>query len=430
MPTNITIPIYYGKSVINVEVPRERTTIVSPSYPPSLGNEIEEIDNAINDPHGAKPLREIQKSGAKVSISICDVTRAQPREEMLKAIISNLPDINREDITLLIATGSHRNCTNDEIVDMLGKEIATKYRVVNHNAYDSSRLQYLGKSSNNVDVFLNKEWVNADLRITTGFVEPHFFAGFSGGPKMVAPGLAGIDTILDLHNFDRIAHKNSTWGITKNNPVHKDIRDIARMCPPDFSIDVTLNNKKEITRVFAGSLFQEHGLACEAAKKDAMQEVNSLFDIVLTSNSGFPLDQNLYQSVKGMAAAARVVKPNGTIICASECKDGLPNHGSYASLLKSQKTPSDLLLMIKNNNFVEPDQWQVQIQAQIQETTKIFLKNSYIQDSDVRKAHLEPISDINEAIDFSLNHYGSSSTLCVLPEGPQVIPYLKCPNNL
>ena len=194
--------------------------------------------------------------------------------------------------------------------------------------------------------------------------------------------------------------------------------------------DAKLNNKKEITRVFAGSLFQEHGLACEAVKKDAMQEVNSLFDIVLTSNSGFPLDQNLYQSVKGMAAAARVVKPNGTIICASECKDGLPNHGSYASLLKSQKTPSDLLLMIKNNNFVEPDQWQVQIQAQIQENTKIFLKNSYIQDSDVRKAHLEPISDINEAIDFSLNHYGSSSTLCVLPEGPQVIPYLKCSNNL
>ena len=424
MPTNITIPIYYGKSVINVEVPRERTTIVSPSYPPSLGNEIEEIDNAINDPHGAKPLREIQKSGAKVSISICDVTRAQPREEMLKAIISNLPDINREDITLLIATGSHRNCTNDEIVDMLGEEIATKYRVVNHNAYDSSRLQYLGKSSNNVDVFLNKEWVNADLRITTGFVEPHFFAGFSGGPKMVAPGLAGIDTILDLHNFDRIAHKNSTWGITKNNPVHKDIRDIARMCPPDFSIDVTLNNKKEITRVFAGSLFQEHGLACEAAKKDAMQEVNSLFDIVLTSNSGFPLDQNLYQSVKGMAAAARVVKPNGTIICASECKDGLPKHGSYASLLKSQKTPSDLLLMIKNNNFVEPDQWQVQIQAQIQMNSRVYLKSSYLSDDQIKSAHLEPVDIIEDTVAEALGRAGQHATLCVLPEGPQTIPYL------
>ena len=425
MVANITIPIYYGKSVINVVVPKERTTIVSPSYPQSLGNEIEAIDNAINNPQGTKPLREIQKSGAKVSISICDVTRAQPRKQMLKAIISNLPDINREDITLLIATGSHRNCTNDEIIDMVGKEIATKYRVVNHNAYDSSLLRYLGKSSNNIDVFLNKEWVNADLRITTGFVEPHFFAGFSGGPKMVAPGLAGINTILDLHNFDRIAHENSTWGITKNNPIHEDIRDIAQMCPPDFSVDVTLNNKKEITRVFAGSLFQEHGSACEAAKKDAMQQVDSRFDIVLTSNSGFPLDQNLYQSVKGMAAAARVVKPNGTIICASECKDGLPNHGSYASLLKSRKTPTDLLLMIKNNNFVEPDQWQVQIQAQIQKTAKIFLKNSYIQDSDVREAHLEPISDINKTINFSLNHYGSSSTLCVLPEGPQVIPYLK-----
>ena len=424
MLSSLSIPIDYGSSGINVEVPTNRTTVIRPVYKNGLKNDVKEINRIINSPINSKPLSIIQKPGMKVSISICDVTRAQPRVPMLESILLNLPDIKSEDITILIATGTHRSCTDDEIIQMVGKRIASKYKILNHNARDQSNLYFLGKSSKNIDVFLNKKWVDADLKITTGFVEPHFFAGFSGGPKMVAPGLAGIGTIMELHNFDRISHENSTWGVTQNNPIHDDIREIANMSLPNFSIDVTLNNKKEITRVFAGNLFDEHNAACLAAKNDVMIPVKNLFDVVLTSNSGFPLDQNLYQSVKGMSAASRIVKPNGTIICASECRDGLPDHGSYASILHSQRNPNDLLLMIQDEKFSEADQWQVQIQAQIQKKAQVLLKNSFIKDFDVKKAHIKPISDINLAVKNSLDKYGKDSTLCVLPQGPQVIPYI------
>ena len=173
-------------------------------------------------------------------------------------------------------------------------------------------------------VYLNREWLDADVRITTGFVEPHFFAGFSGGPKMVAPGLAGLETVMTLHDAPRIGHPNATWGVTEGNPIHDDVREIARMVPVDFALDVTLNRDQKITAAFAGDILAQHRRACAYAKDTAMRAVPAPFDVVLTTNSGYPLDQNLYQAVKGMSAAAKIVKPAGTIVCAAECRDGLP----------------------------------------------------------------------------------------------------------
>ena len=183
-------------------------------------------------------------------------------------------------------------------------------------------------------VWLNRQWLDADVRITTGFVEPHFFAGFSGGPKMVAPGLAGLATTLVLHDARHIGHPNATWGITEGNPVHDDVREIARMTGVTFALDVALNRDQAITRVFAGELLAEHAAACAHVKQTAMRSVTAPFDMVVTTNSGYPLDQNLYQAVKGMSAAACIVKPGGTIICAAECRDGIPDHGEYQDLLQ------------------------------------------------------------------------------------------------
>src|SRR5438876_3647554 len=208
--------------------------------------------------------------------------------------------------------------------------------------------------------------VQSDFKITTGFVEPHFFAGFSGGPKMVAPGLAGLETVMELHNAVRIGHPNATWGVTEGNPIHDDVRTIARMTGVDFALDVTLNRDQEITAAFAGDLFQEHMAACEAAKRNVMRRVEEPFDVVVTTNSGYPLDQNLYQAVKGMSAAAKIVRQGGTIICAAECRDGIPDHGAYGQILASCSSPQELLAMIMAPGYSRPDQWQVQIQAQIQ----------------------------------------------------------------
>src|SRR5205823_1821356 len=194
----------------------------------------------------------------------------------------------------------------------------------------------------------------SDFKITTGFVEPHFFAGFSGGPKMVAPGLAGLETVMTLHNAARIGHPKATWGVTQGNPIHDDVREIARMTGVDFAVDVTLNRDQQITAAFAGSLLEEHAVACETARKNAMRAVDRPFDVVVTTNSGYPLDQNLYQAVKGMSAAAKIVKNDGTIICAAECRDGIPDHGAYGQVLASQPSPRELLKMITSPEYSRP----------------------------------------------------------------------------
>jgi nickel-dependent lactate racemase len=229
---------------------------------------------------------------------------------------------------------------------------------------------------------------------------------------------------MTLHDAARIGHRNATWGITEGNPVHDDVREISQMVPVTFSIDVTLNRDQKITRVFAGDLLQEHRQACAYAKETAMRSVPTAFDVVLTSNSGYPLDQNLYQAVKGMSAAAQIVKPGGTIVCAAECRDGLPNHGSYGEVLAARPDPQALIDMICAPGYSAADQWQVQIQAQILKKASVLIKTSGLGPEALRKAHVEPIEDVSKSVMAALAHAGPGATLCALPQGPQTIPYV------
>ncbi len=296
--------------------------------------------------------------------------------------------------------------------------------MVNHDARDRSALAFAGKTSRGVPVWLNREWLEADVRITTGFVEPHFFAGFSGGPKMVAPGLAGLETTMVLHDARHVGDPRAIWGITEGNPIHDDVREIARMTGVHFAFDVTLNGDKQVTAAFAGELFAEHRSACAQSKKEAMRGVPDRYDVVVTTNSGFPLDQNLYQTVKGMSAAAQIVKEGGVILCASECRDGLPSHGAYAELLRRRTTPDDLLAMVHEPGFAEPDQWQVQVQSQIQKRARVLVKTSYLSPDEIRAAHFEPMEDVSAEVLRALEAAGRGARLCVLPRGPQTIPYV------
>jgi lactate racemase len=419
------IRLDYGVDGLEVELPKERLTLIEPHFRPAVSDAHAALVAALRAPQGSRPIRELVRQGQTVAISVCDVTRAQPRRETLEALFEEMPETRPEDVTILIATGTHRTNTPAELEKMLGPDIARNYRVINHDSRENSSLHYVGKTSTDVLVYLNRAWLTADVRITTGFVEPHFFAGFSGGPKMVAPGLAGLETVLVLHDAKRIGHPNATWGVTEGNPIHDDVREIARMVGVDFAVDVTLNRDQKITAVFAGDLFAEHRAACVAAKRDAMAAVETPFDVVVTTNSGFPLDQNLYQAVKGMSAAAKVVKPGGTIVCAAECRDGLPSHGSYGQVLASQPSPEKLLAMINAPGYSVPDQWQVQIQAQIQVKAKVLVKTRGLAPDAVRAAHFQPIDDVAETVCEALQAAGPDATLCVLPQGPQTIPYLR-----
>ena len=326
-----------------------------------------------------------------------------------------MPD---DDVVILVATGTHRGNTDEEIRAMLGDEIVERVRVVNHDARDKATLEYLGEHGNGVPVWIDRLWVEADVRITTGFVEPHFFAGFSGGPKLVTPGLAGLDTVLVLHNAARIGDPNATWGVIEGNPVHDDIRAAASAAAPHFAFDVILNREQRVIEAFAGELGPMHRAACEAAQEVAMRAVPEPFDVVVTSNSGYPLDQNLYQSVKGMSAAAKVVKPGGLIVCAAECRDGFPGHGSYRQLLEASTSPREFLRQIAQSDHVTPDQWQVQIQANIQDHARVVMHTGHLSDDELRSVHLEQTRDISGTV------AEAGGTVCVLPEGPQTIAYV------
>jgi nickel-dependent lactate racemase len=415
----------YGTDGLDVDLPEERVTVIEPVFHAGVPDPHAALVQSLRTPIGRPALRELVKPGQTVAISVCDITRPQPRAEMIRALIEEMPGVRREDVTILIATGTHRINTPAELERMLGADLLRQFTVINHDSRDDASLADVGVTSTGVPVHLNRRWLGADVRITTGFVEPHFFAGFSGGPKMVAPGLAGLNTVLVLHNAQRIGSPNATWGIIEGNPVHDDVREIARMTGVSFSLDVTLNRDQQITGVFAGELFAEHGQACAAAKRSVMRAVDAPFDIVLTTNSGYPLDQNLYQAVKGMSAAAKVLKPGGTIICAAECRDGLPNHGSYGEVLASRSSPEALLEMIHTPGYAVPDAWQVQIQAQILVMAKVLLKNSFMSHDAVRSAHYEPIDDVSASACDELRAAGPAATLCVLPQGPQTIPYLR-----
>jgi len=414
----------YGSNGLNVEFPDSGTTVIEPLFVAPAADPATTLRTAIQSPIGKRPLRELVKTGQKIGISVCDITRAQPRRLMIEALLSEMPGIAMKDVTVFIATGTHRRNTDAEIEAMLGREIAEHCHIVCHNARDNASLSHVFDTESGVRVWMNREWLACDFKITTGFVEPHFFAGFSGGPKMVAPGLAGLETVMTLHDVSRIGHPCATWGLTHGNPVHDDVREIARTVGVDFALDVTLNRDRQITAAFAGDLLQEHAAACVVAKQNAMRRVDAPFDVVVTTNSGYPLDQNLYQAVKGMSAAAKIVKTGGTIICASECRDGIPDHGAYREILQSGPSPRALLEMINSPGYSRPDQWQVQIQALIQLKARVLVKADGLTDDQIRSAHFEPIHDIAAAVKEALRNAGPSATLCVLPQGPQTIPYL------
>ncbi|GAB3472699.1 nickel-dependent lactate racemase [Nocardiopsis coralliicola] len=417
------VRLAYGETGLTVDLPAD-TTVVEPEHHPGAPDQMACLRAALTSPVAGPPLRERVRPGQSVAISMCDSTRPQPRHLMLPAILDELSGIIApEDVTVLVATGTHRGNTPEEIRAMVGGDLADRLRIVNHDARDASALTWMGRFGDNVPVWLNSRWVEADVRITTGFVEPHFFAGFSGGPKLVAPGLAALETVLTLHDAARIGDPRAIWGSIEGNPVHDDVRAIAAATGVDFAFDVILNRDKEVVQAFGGDLLPMHEAAREAARAVAMREVDAAFDIVVTTNSGYPLDQNLYQAVKGISAAATVVRPGGTIICAAECRDGFPDHGSYREVLASAASPQALFDEISARTETVADQWQVQIQARIQKDVDVIMHTSYLSDADLAGAHLSQTSDIGATVRRLCAEIGPGARVCALPEGPQTIPF-------
>lgn len=419
------VKLAYGREGLWIDVP-DTATVIEPLFVPGLDDEAGAIREALRKPIGTPPLRELVSRDDTVAVVFSDITRPMPNERVLPVLLAELEEsgVPAGQITLINGLATHRRQTEEELERMLGTAVCRRYRVIQHDAWDDANLVGVALNRTGRMVRINRAYMEASIKILTGFIEPHFFAGFSGGPKAVLPGIADAEAVMDNHNAVMIADPRSTWAVTDGNPIWQEMHAIAAATSPTFILNVTLNKHKAITGVFTGSLDDAHREGMAFVKRKAMQPVREPFDVVITSNSGYPLDLNLYQAVKGMSAAAQIVRGGGDIIIAAECWDGLPTHGRYAQLLREAGSFRDLYERIMTPGFRSQDQWQAQVQAKIQMKAGMHVYAGGLSDEELREAKVSPCRSIAATL-AEIMARQPGATVAVLPEGPQTVPYLQ-----
>ncbi len=418
------IHLQYGRGTLAIEAPADRVRVLAPRHAPGLPDEAAAWRAAVRAPLEAPPLREAVSAGERLAVVVPDATRPFPSRRILPWLFAELAHVPAECLTVIVGTGSHRASTPAEREALFGPDILNRYRVVDHDARDDRTLAVAGRRPDGGTVQLNRHYVEADRRIILGFIEPHFMAGFSGGYKAVVPGIADLDTILTVHRAAVIGDPRSTWGRLEDNPIQAEVRRFGALCPADFCVNVTLNQTRRITGFFCGAVHAAHAAGCAAARAQSMVECEAPFPLVITTNGGYPLDQNLYQTVKGMSAAARIVAPGGRIVVASECSDGFPAHGHFTRLLFEHASPRALLETVCAPGSRVPDQWEAQLLAMILEKARVSLYSA-LPAADVRRAYLEPIERLETHVAEAFRALPAGATAAVLPEGPLTIPCLR-----
>jgi nickel-dependent lactate racemase len=415
--------LQYGTTGLDVDFPSDNVSVITPRFVAGLPDERAAFQEAMRRPLGSAPLRDVVRAIDRVAIVIPDITRPLPTDRLLPWVLEQIDHVPLERVAIVNGTGSHRMNTPGELRAMVGADVYRRVRVVNHDAHDPTGLVPVGAGEDGGAVSMCRAWVEADRRIVLGLVEPHFMAGFSGGYKGVFPALADIGSIMRYHDAQMIGDPNSTWGVLDGNPTQRRIRHDGALLPVDFCINVAVNRSRAITGMFCGGVLAAHAAGCGFSQETAMVACDSPFPVVVTTNSGYPLDQNLYQAVKGMSAAAQIVSDGGFIVAASRCNDGFPSHGNFRSLLLDHGSPRALLDTITAPGHLVFDQWEAQLLALIQLKARIGL-HSEIPATEVRAAHLEPVDDIAQAVADELQRIGQDAPVAVLPEGPMTIPYI------
>jgi nickel-dependent lactate racemase len=413
----VRVTLAYGTGGLEVEVPDD-AVVVEGREPTALADEGEAVRRSLREPLSGPALGDLIGADGSVVVVFPDLTRPMPNTTVLPPLLSELERAGAgpERVELLCATGTHRQATAAEMAVLVGPEVISRYRVHDHEADDGCH-QRVGEVAG-TPILLDRRYVEADYRIVTGFVEPHFFAGWSGGPKGTCPGLAATATILEAHSPARIADPGSTWMVTEGNPVHEFVRAAAALCPPDLCVDVTIDSRRHLTGVFTGVLPGSHRAACAFAADSVTQSVDGRFDVVLTTNGGYPLDRNLYQAVKGMAAAERVVADGGIIVMAAACADGVPEEGAFARILGTVSSPEELL---RPDGPGELDGWQAQVLGRVLQRAEVWMYSEGLSDLAVGSGLMTPVGDVAAAVTEALERKGPGARLCVLPRGPLTV---------
>jgi nickel-dependent lactate racemase len=423
---SLKLTLDYGRTGLNVELPSERVvgplTIVDV---PPLGDPEAAVAHALDEPIKSAPLRELARGRKDACILICDITRPVPNRTILGPTLRVLHEagITRERVLLLIATGLHRPSTPEEKLEMLGADIAATYRVEDHHGTRLDEHTFLGTTPRGVPAWVDTRYVQADLKIATGLIEPHLMAGYSGGRKLICPGVAAIETVKKWHGPAFLEHPMADCGILDGNPVHEENTRIARMAGCDFIVNVTLDSHRRVTSVVAGDM--EAAFLAGARFTDAIVRapVARPVDIVVTSSAGYPLDTTFYQSVKGLTGALPIVKQGGTIIMAASLSEGIGSP-ELQSIFREIPSLEVFMERILDKDYFVMDQWQVEELAKVRRKARVKIVTGGLSPQVLSGLFVESAPSVEAAVASSLAEYGPDAEVAVIPKGPYVLPAL------
>jgi lactate racemase len=409
----------FGKQGLTLALPEGPSyEVIKAHSAQPLANARAALEAALDTPIGCKPLAELAVGKKSAAISVCDITRPAPNSTTLPPLLERLQrgGIAARDITIFIATGLHRPATDEELKTILGAEIASTYRVVNHDAKDFAAHRSLGSTQRGTPVYIEERFMAADLHITLGFIEQHLMLGFSGGRKLVAPGLAAQETIKVIHSPRFMREEMATEGSVSDNPLHAELLEIASMARHDFILDVTLTRSREISGIFAGNPEKAHATGVKFLRESSLDYIPEFVDAVITSAAGYPLDLTFYQAIKGITAAQHILRPGGKILVLGECAEGIGSH-EFAEKLRGYRGAQAYLDDIKQTP-VDVDQWQLEKLALVELKHPVLFYVPGISKDALGALGINSYAAPEAALAALLDGLSKNARIAVIPDGP------------
>ncbi len=418
------IRVDYGTEGLDVDVPDHAAVL---QMPPTAGLDAvsDRLEQALKQPLGTPPLAELARGRGSACIVISDITRPVPNQVILPPLLAGLEaaGVPRQGIVILVATGLHRPNEGQELIQLVGARIAAEYRIVNHRARERDTLVNLGQTAAGAPIWVNREFVAAELRIATSLIEPHLMAGYSGGRKAICPGISGVDTMRVLHGPELMGHPLSAEGIIAGNPFHLAALEVARRARVDLTLNVSMNAQRQITGIFCGELEQAHAAGVDFVAAHCAASLPRAADIVITSSAGFPLDLTFYQAVKGLTAALPIVREGGTIIIAARCAEGIGSP-DFRDLLLSTADVASFERRLSDPDFFVVDQWQVQELCKVLRRARVVLVSQGIEPRYHGRLLVEHADSVQQALSQAQERYGQQASVAVVPKGPYVLTRL------
>ena len=413
----------YGRTGLEVDLPDDRVIgVLRYQAAEPLPAPAESLADVLRAPTSTPPLEVLASGCRDACVLICDITRPVPNELILRPVLGALESagIRRDRIRILIATGLHRPNLGDELVEIVGRAIAENYRVENHDGRDRDAHAYLGQSPRGVPIWIDRRYVEADLKLAVGLIEPHFMAGFSGGRKLICPGVAALETVRTWHSPAFLEDPNATTGVLDGNPVHEENTWIARKAGCDFIVNVVIDDQRRPLEFVAGDMEQAFLAGCDFVRDVVTATVPEPADIVVTSSAGYPLDTTFYQSVKGMVAALPIVKPGGTIILAASMAQGIGSR-EFQSLFEEHVSLEAFIERIQDPDYFVLDQWQLEKMAAVCRKARVKVVCEGLDPEQLDRLFVEGAASVEAAVAESLAEHGPGATIAVIPKGPYVM---------